>query len=289
MLFSSTRLQHGVALFHAGITSRNPANFPLRAHAADDLKVIETLEGPFSSRDVTRFWGQNHFVVRKAFPANELMESKIWPDWQDIVDLACSGEESDTWQGVNGDDDDDDDDDDEHDQDEWGYATDDDTLTSTGESARLIRHIPGKLDTFQADLGPFTYKYLEEMSDDEEKWSLLMNDVDRYCPALADWMDENFGFLPRWRRDDAQISIAPIGGGIGPHVDSYDVFLIQAAGTREWRIQPSPTVSIQEEMDRLLPGISLRILEPLDDSTDFVSIQLDAGDMLYLPPRFVHR
>ena len=94
-----------------------------------------------------------------------------------------------------------------------------------------------------------------------------------------------FGFLPRWRRDDAQISIAPVGGGIGPHVDSYDVFLIQAAGTREWRIQPSPTVTVQEEMDQLLPGLSVRILEPRDESPDFLSVHLEAGDVLYLPPR----
>eukprot|EP00977_Amphora_coffeiformis_P018377 scaffold6438_cov181-Amphora_coffeaeformis.AAC.4 len=278
MLFLSPPQQHGLALF--AIQSRNLPVSLLRAHAAAD-GTMETLEGPFSSQDVTRFWGQNPFVVRKAFQADDLLESKTWPNWQDIVDLACSGEEEDTsWQEEVDDEDDDDD------QDVWGYA-DEAIFLSTGQSARLIRHTPGKLDTFRADLGPFTYKDLEQI-DNKEKWSLLMNDVDRYRPALADWMDENFGFLPRWRRDDAQISIAPTGGGIGPHVDSYDVFLIQAAGTREWRIQPSPTVSIQEEMDRLLPGISVRILEPVNESTDFVSVKLEAGDMLYLPPRVTH-
>ena len=273
MLFLSPQ-QHGIALSNVALSRNLPVSASaLRAHATDAM--IETLEGPFSSQDVTRFWGQNPFVVRKAFNADELLQSQTWPNWQDIVDLACS-EGADAWQ-----------EEDEKDQEVWGHD-DEDTFMSSGESARLIRHIPGKLDSFQADLGPFTYKDLEEICDNE-KWSLLMNDVDRYHPSLADWMDKNFGFLPRWRRDDAQISIAPTGGGIGPHVDSYDVFLIQAAGTREWRVQPSPTVSVQEEMDRLLPGISVRILEPLNESVDFVSVHLEAGDVLYLPPRFVSR
>ena len=275
--------------------------------AASSKSEVETFSGPFSpSTHVLPYWGRKPVVVRRAFAVDELMSAQIWPSWQDIVDLACTaGDEFDLDNDDDGDDDDDDDDNnnDNHNLVEYvkdvGYEKDlsheewfeenDDFPSSTGDSARLIRHTPGQLDSFQADMGPFTHDDLEGIGE-TQVWSLLMNDVDRYRPSLAAWMDQEFGFLPRWRRDDAQISIAPTGGGIGPHVDSYDVFLIQAAGTREWRIQPSRLVSVREEMDRLLPDLSVRILAPLstNDTETYVSITLQEGDVLYLPPRVTH-
>lgn len=270
-----------VASFVSTLSSRQSTT-ALRQQPPSLDDGVYTSQGPFAHFDIQ--WGQTPSLLRGAFDAPALLRNKIWPTWQDIVDLACTGnnqeeeEEEDTFY-------------DEDDYDNEWFDDGSDFLPSTGHSARLIRHVPGKLDSFQAELGPFTRQDLDDLSENnDEHWSLLMNDVDRYRPKLADWMQEQFGFLPRWRRDDAQISIAPTGGGIGPHVDGYDVFLIQTAGTREWRIQPNRLVSVQEEMERLIPDLSVRILEPKEEEgvDNFVSIHMQPGDVLYLPPRVPH-
>jgi 50S ribosomal protein L16 3-hydroxylase len=255
------------------------------------------------------FWNQRPLVIRQAFETHQLRKDKIWPTWHDILNLAATG----SYQN--------DEDEDECNDEEYGYDQEEEeyeentspaffgsasVLSSPGDSARLIRHLPNQLDSFQAELGPFTDQYLHNRmtrnnTANKERWTLLVNDVDRWWnpPALADWVDDKFHFLPRWRRDDVQISIAPTDGGIGPHVDSYDVFLIQAAGTREWRIQPQHFVSVRDEMEQLIPDLSVRILHQttrtentLEDtsssSSSYVSIQLQEGDVLYLPPRIVH-
>ena len=270
-----------VASFVSTLSSRQSTT-ALRQQPPSLDDGVYTSQGRFAHYNIQ--WGQTPSLLRGAFDAPALLRDKIWPTWQEIVDLACTGnnqedeEEEDTFY-----------DEDDDDDNEW-FDDGSDSLPSTGHSARLIRHVPGKLDSFQAELGPFTRQDLDHLSDNnDEHWSLLMNDVDRYRPALDDWMQEQFGFLPRWRRDDAQISIAPTGGGIGPHVDSYDVFLIQTAGTREWRIQPNRLVSVQEEMERLVPDLSVRILKPKEEGADdVVSIHMQPGDVLYLPPRVLH-
>jgi hypothetical protein len=174
------------------------------------------------------------------------------------------------------------------------------------EYTRLIQHVPGKLDSFTLELGPFEAEYLHDIVSNSnqnhrrqrKKWTLLVNDVDRYRPDLAHWMDREFSFLPRWRRDDAQISLAAAaaaaatfeggGGGIGPHVDNYDVFLIQTAGTRTWSVGRTK-VTEQQEFDALLPDLAVRIL-PADEflMDDAWTFHVRAGDMLYVPPRVVH-
>lgn len=258
---------------------------------SNDAEIL-TLEGPFGQRHQAvskAFVRQTPFVMRHAFDSKALFQSRIWPNWQDILDMACcTASQVQTHEGAY-----ENEDDITEEEFEWSENEDDDDddMMSPGVSARLIRHVSGQLDSFQAHLGPFAPDTLEDMINEQSmKWSLLMNDVDRYRPDLADWMDDAFGdILPRWRRDDAQISIAPTGGGIGPHVDSYDVFLIQAAGTREWRIRPSPLVSVQEEMERLVPDLSVRILRPKkSEGESFVAIHLQEGDVLYLPPRVTH-
>jgi 50S ribosomal protein L16 3-hydroxylase len=108
-------------------------------------------------------------------------------------------------------------------------------------------------------------------------WSLLVQGVDLHLAAARALMD-GFRFLPDARLDDLMISFATDGGGVGPHVDSYDVFLLQVHGKRRWRIAaPAPAV--------LLPDAPLRIL------ADFKAQQtwlLEPGDMLYLPPGWAH-
>eukprot|EP00797_Seminavis_robusta_P020315 Sro30_g019640.2 (318) ;mRNA; r:82525-83478 len=84
--------------------------------------------------------------------------------------------------------------------------------------------------------------------------------------------------------------MAQKGGGIGPHVDNYDVFLIQTSGTRQWVLGASSfdeKLTAQQEMDALIPGLDVRILD-LPQQQQYCAIQMNPGDMLYLPPRVVH-
>ncbi len=111
----------------------------------------------------------------------------------------------------------------------------------------------------------------------EREWTLLVQGVDLHHDALAALRDR-FRFVPDARLDDAMISIAGDGGGVGPHVDSYDVFLLQASGRRRWRIS-------QQKDLALAPDVPLRILSDFRSEAEYV---LEAGDMLYLPPQVAH-
>ena len=108
-------------------------------------------------------------------------------------------------------------------------------------------------------------------------WSLLVQGVDLHVPAARRLMDR-FRFLPDARLDDLMISFATDGGGVGPHVDSYDVFLLQLAGHRRWRIS-SPG------RGALVPGAPLRLLADFEAEQEWL---LGPGDMLYLPPGWGH-
>ena len=72
-----------------------------------------------------------------------------------------------------------------------------------GAESRFIRHCPGDLESFTLDVGPFDD--LQHLMNRKEKWTLVVNDVDRFHPPLSDWIDSTFGFIPRWRRDDGQV------------------------------------------------------------------------------------
>ena len=108
-------------------------------------------------------------------------------------------------------------------------------------------------------------------------WTLLVQGVDLHH-AGAHALLGLFRFLPDARLDDLMISWASDGGGVGPHVDSYDVFLLQASGRRRWQIGRQKDVSLQ-------PDVPLKILKNFEPEEEFV---LDAGDMLYLPPGYAH-
>ena len=150
-------------------------------------------------------------------------------------------------------------------------------------NARVIKHIPGDLSSFSLDVGPFDK---EDLTGLQGAWTLVVNDVDRFHPPLAEWIDQAFSFVPRWRRDDGQISLAPKSGGIGPHVDNYDVFLIQTTGEREWIIGKDK-IPVQEEMESLIEGIDVRIIKDWD-KRESTRIIVKPGDVLYLPPRVAH-
>jgi 50S ribosomal protein L16 3-hydroxylase len=106
---------------------------------------------------------------------------------------------------------------------------------------------------------------------------VLVQNVDEHVPAVAALLEE-FGFLPRWRVDDVMVSLAAPQGSVGPHVDTYDVFLLQGRGRRRWRIAESFAEAYR-------PGLDLRVLRGFRAEQDFV---LEAGDMLYLPPGVAH-
>jgi len=109
------------------------------------------------------------------------------------------------------------------------------------------------------------------------KWTLLVQGVNLHC-APADALLRRFSFLPYARLDDVMVSLAAPGGGVGPHFDSYDVFLLQGEGRRRWRYgRPSDLA--------LRGGLPLKILRHFKPTHDEV---LGPGDMLYLPPSFAH-
>ena len=123
--------------------------------------------------------------------------------------------------------------------------------------------------------GPFTRRALPALK--RPGWTLLVQGVDLHLDA-AHALLQQFRFAPDARLDDVMVSYASDGGGVGPHYDSYDVFLLQVQGRRRWRIGQQKDLSLQ-------PGMPLKIL------ADFVPEQeylLEPGDMLYLPPRYAH-
>lgn len=113
----------------------------------------------------------------------------------------------------------------------------------------------------------------------ERDCSLLVQDVDKWDTDVAPLLDV-FAFLPRWRIDDIMISFAEPGGSVGPHVDQYDVFLLQAQGRRRWQID-----SRADADTRLRTDSELKLLQQFTPNADWV---LQAGDMLYLPPGMPH-
>lgn len=136
--------------------------------------------------------------------------------------------------------------------------------------SRLITHFDSE---WQMQNGPF--KSLPSFN--KKGWTFLVQGVNLHSDA-ADALMQQFRFLPDARLDDLMISYATDTGGVGPHFDSYDVFLLQAHGKRRWRI------SSQKDLT-LIEGMPLKILKNFDVEQEFV---LEPGDMLYLPPHYAH-
>ncbi|QOR38271.1 cupin domain-containing protein [Billgrantia diversa] len=147
-----------------------------------------------------------------------------------------------------------------------------------GVEARLVEE-QGPDGPWQVSHGPFDEAVFGELP--ERDWTLLVQAVDHYVPEVAELLDR-FDFLPRWRLDDVMISYAPPGGSVGPHVDQYDVFLLQVSGRRRWQLGGK----VADDAP-IIPGIDLRILErfEVEPGDDWV---LEPGDMLYLPPGWAH-
>jgi 50S ribosomal protein L16 3-hydroxylase len=123
--------------------------------------------------------------------------------------------------------------------------------------------------------GPFARRTLPPLA--QPDWTLLVQGVDLHAGA-AHALLQQFRFVPEARLDDLMISYASDGGGVGPHFDSYDVFLLQAQGRRRWRIGRQDDLSLRS-------GVPLKILKRFVPEQEFV---LEPGDLLYLPPRWAH-
>lgn len=138
--------------------------------------------------------------------------------------------------------------------------------------SRLLQRIGGR---WLLRHGPLPRRALPPIA--QPGWTLLVQGLDLHVDAARALIDR-FRFVPEARLDDLMISYASDGGGVGPHVDSYDVFLIQVHGRRRWQYGHQQDLA-------LVPDLPLKILERFEPHEEAV---LEAGDMLYLPPGWAH-
>ncbi|MFC6143153.1 ribosomal protein uL16 3-hydroxylase [Paraburkholderia silvatlantica] len=138
--------------------------------------------------------------------------------------------------------------------------------------SRLITHFRRR---WALEHGPFSPDELPTPK--TRQWTLLVQGADLHDDRARALL-ERFRFAPDARLDDLMISYASDGGGVGPHFDSYDVFLLQVHGKRRWRIGAQRDLSLQE-------GLPLKILANFQPEEEWV---LEPGDMLYLPPHIAH-
>lgn len=138
--------------------------------------------------------------------------------------------------------------------------------------ARFVRH--GR-SGWRLCRGPFTVEYFTKAP--KRNWTLLLQDLNHFLPQASTLLQQ-FDFIPHARVDDVMVSYATVGGSVGPHFDSYDVFLLQGWGQRRWQI------SNQKDRD-LVADAPLKILKHFRPEQEWL---LDPGDMLYLPPGYAH-
>ena len=147
-----------------------------------------------------------------------------------------------------------------------GLACEDDV------QARIIQQ---KNEAWKVKHGPFDDKDFAKLP--AKDWTLLVQSVNHYLPEATDLL-ALFDFIPHARLDDLMVSYAPKGGGVGAHVDSYDVFLLQGSGKRNWKISAQKDLTLVENQP-------LKILQNFKTEQEWT---LEAGDMLYLPPQIAH-
>lgn len=138
--------------------------------------------------------------------------------------------------------------------------------------SRIVRQKNGE---WSMKPGPFDEHDFSKLPNKD--WTLLVQSVNHFLPEACELLQQ-FDFIPHARLDDLMVSYAPDGGGVGPHFDSYDVFLLQGQGKRLWRISEQSDLSLVE-------GAPLRILQNFNTEQEWL---LEAGDMLYLPPQIAH-
>jgi 50S ribosomal protein L16 3-hydroxylase len=142
--------------------------------------------------------------------------------------------------------------------------------------SRLVLEV-GAESPWEVIYGPFEEAELADLP--AEYWTILIQNTELFLPAASRFL-EFFNFIPGWRIDDLMISFAPLNGSVGPHLDSYDVFLFQAMGKRKWSVSSD----IYKD-DDFIEGLDIRVLENFNPDKEWI---LEPGDMLYLPPGIAH-
>lgn len=138
--------------------------------------------------------------------------------------------------------------------------------------SRLIELNHGR---WKLEHGPFSPSRLQRLP--ESDWTILVQNVNHLVPHIADFLYQ-FNFLPYTRLDDVMISYAPPGGTVGPHYDSYDVFLLQVGGQKRWQIS-------SDDASGFIEDAPIRVLKDFNPEQEWI---LEHGDMLYLPPKYAH-
>lgn len=143
------------------------------------------------------------------------------------------------------------------------------------ESRIIIQHEAAKV--WELKHGPFDEEIFSTLP--TSHWTLLVQAVDHWIPAAAKLLDQ-FTFIPRWRIDDLMMSYASNGGGVGPHYDNYDVFLVQTCGKRKWEVG-----GFYDENAPLRENLPVTVLREFEALETWL---LEPGDILYVPPGLGH-
>lgn len=144
-------------------------------------------------------------------------------------------------------------------------------------TARLITQVGKNHNQWTLQNSPFQENDLANLP---ELWTVLVQNMEQWSPELANlW--HAFDFIPQWQRDDIMVSYAPKGGSVGRHYDEYDVFLAQGYGSRRWQLG-----KMCDESTEFMAGQPIRLMEEMGEII-FDEV-LEAGDVLYVPPRLSH-
>lgn len=163
--------------------------------------------------------------------------------------------------------------------DDWHCPIDPDELAGLAcepevESRLIVQQGP---ENWALEQGPFDAERFADLG--EQPWTLLVQAVDHHVPEVAELLSQ-FRFVPNWRIDDVMVSFATTGGGVGPHFDQYDVFLIQGRGRRRWRVG-----QFCGDSTPLRAHEDLKLLANFEERAVY---DLAPGDILYVPPGVAH-
>ena len=160
----------------------------------------------------------------------------------------------------------------------WDNPLEPDELAGLAcESDVESRLVTQSREAWELEHGPLSEAQFRRLG--KKPWTMLVQAVDHHVPAVAALL-EPFRFVPNWRIEDLMVSYATDGGGVGPHFDQYDVFLVQGLGRRRWQVG-----ALCDQTTALLPSDDLRLLAEFEPTEEWI---LEPGDILYVPPRIAH-
>ncbi len=145
------------------------------------------------------------------------------------------------------------------------------------ESRLILKGSSDKNPTWKLEHGPFAEERFENL--DHGPWTILVQAVNHYIPQVNALL-EPFRFIPNWRIDDVMASYANDRGGVGPHYDQYDVFLVQGLGTRKWQVGQKC-----DSTNTMLPHEDLHLLADFQIKDEWIC---EPGDIVYIPPLYAH-